>query len=754
MTSPSDTDLLNIFWVEVGDYLQTLNNGLLQIETGAAENEAAVLGEMNRVAHSMKGAARAVGIGIIETIAHYLEEIFGAAINDRFPLTPNICDLLYDAIDLIQNVVNGVENPTEALASTLARLEQTIANHAPEARKPAKPALDSGRATIGTIELGETGTLLLRPAEDGVRVPVSKLDRLSGEISELLVTKMHGEERQRDIQRLQKLHHRWQREWRGVRTAYIRLARRLQNQTRDETAADLSALLDFLETNQHYLAEANRHIAQLAREVAQYNAQVGALVEQLQDDVGRMRLVPFESSLGGFQRMVRDLARDTGKNIYLDLVGSTVELDKTTLDALREPIMHLLRNAVDHGIEPAAERARQGKPETGRIQLAVEQRGKEIVVRVSDDGRGLDAERIGRAAQAAGLIGAPDAGSLSEEEVFNLIYHPGLTTSESVTRLSGRGMGLDIVRTRVESLRGRVSVQSAPGQGTTFSLSVPLVLSRLSCVVLQVGDQDFAVPSARVSRMLKIRRDQVFTAEGRDMVQIHGQPMPVLSLHALLGFPPAAPSDEITLLVLTADERQIAFQIDALQSEQELVLKPLGREVENIRYVSGAALLGSGEVIIVLDANDLIRSTPVSTLAVAPPAANNKDTPAPAAPPARQRVLIVDDSITTRTLEKHILETAGFEVSVAIDGVEAWTILADRTFDIVIADVEMPNMDGLELTRRIKNDGHLRQLPVVLLTSLSKPEQREAGLRAGADAYLMKSQFDQAELLRVIQAVM
>ncbi len=753
MTTPSDADLLNIFWVEVGDYLQTLNNGLLQIETGAAENETAVLREMNRVAHSMKGAARAVGISVIETIAHYLEAIFAAALNDRLALTPNLCDLLYDSIDLIQNVVNGVENPTEILAAALARLEQTVAVRAPETRQhTARPAANP-RRTASTIELAETGTLLLRPAEEGVRVPVSKLDRLSGEISELLVTKMHGEERQRDLQRLQRLHHRWQREWRSVRTAYIRLARRLQNQARDENAADLAALLEFLETNQHYLTETNRHIAQLARDVAQYNAQVGALVEQLQDDVGRMRLVPFESILGGFQRMVRDLARDVGKSIYLDLVGSTVELDKTTLDALREPIMHLLRNAVDHGIEPSPERARLGKPETGRIQLAVEQRGKEIVVRVSDDGRGLDAEKISRAAQAAGLVSTQESVVLSEEEIHSLIYQPGLTTSENVTRLSGRGMGLDIVRTRVESLRGRVSVQSVPGQGTTFTLSVPLVLSRLSCVVLQVGDQNFAVPSARVSRMLKIRRDQVFTAEGRDMVQIHGQPMPILSLHALLGIAPAAPTgDEITLLVLAADERQIAFQIDALHSEQELVLKPLGREVENAHYISGAALLGSGDVIIVLDANDLIRSTP----AAAPvfPHAADPDDPAPNAPPRRRRVLIVDDSITTRTLEKHILETAGFDVSVAIDGVEAWTMLAESAFDVVIADVEMPNMDGLELTRRIKNDGHLGQLPVILLTSLSRPEQREAGLKAGADAYVMKSQFDQAELLRIIQAVM
>lgn len=768
MNNSADAELLNIFWVEVGDYLQTLNNGLLQIETSAAGDQNGVLREMNRVAHSMKGAARAVGINVIETIAHYMEEIFADAQTGKLQLSPALCDLLYDGMDLIQNVVNGEENTTETLAAVLARLEQTIA--APEPTKdtkelpreepapPPPPPLDgkpkaAKRATTGTMEVGETGTLLLRPAEDGVRVPVSKLDRLNGEISELLVTKMHGEERHRDILRLQKLNHRWQRDWRGVRTAYIRLARRLQNHGDDENSADLTSLFKFLETNQRYLVDANRQLAQLSRDMAQYNSQIGMLIEQLQDDVARMRLVPFESGLAGFQRMVRDLARDTNKNIFLDIAGAAVELDKTTLDALKEPIMHLLRNAVDHGIEPAAEREKLGKSPTGRIQLTIEQRGKEIVVRVSDDGRGLDAVKIGRAAYEAGLVSVQELAGLSEEEVYNFIFHPGLSTNDEVTRLSGRGMGMDIVRTRVESLRGRVGVHSATGIGTEFSLSVPLSLTRMSCILLRLADQDFAVPSTRVSRMLQIKRDQIFTAEGRDMVQIQEQPMPLISLRALLGLPPSETGDEeITLLVLTAGERSIAFEVDALFSEQELVLKPLGREIEQARYISGAALLGTGDVIIVLDANDLIRGATGSNLPSARRVFSDNGDKAEAIPD-RLRVLVVDDSITTRTLEKHILETAGFDVSVAIDGLEAWNMLGELVFDVVIADVEMPNMNGLELTRRIKEAGHTQHLPVVLLTSLGKPEQREAGLKAGADAYLVKSQFDQGELLRVIQAV-
>jgi two-component system chemotaxis sensor kinase CheA len=268
-------------------------------------------------------------------------------------------------------------------------------------------------------------------------------------------------------------------------------------------------------------------------------------------------------------------------------------------------------------------------------------------------------------------------------------------------------------------------------------------------VLLRVGGQDFAVPSASISRMLKLKRDEVFTAEGREMVMIGDQPMPLIPLHAVLTLPPPpeAPA-ELTLLVLAAGERAVAFEVDRLFSEQELVLKPLGHEITEAPFVSGAALLGTGDVIIVLDANDLIRSS-ITPLRVVP---RQPEAPAPQTE-RRLRVLVADDSITTRTLEKHVLETAGFDVRVAVDGQEAWTMLGELSFDVVVADVEMPNMTGLELTRRIKETPQTKNLPVILLTSLAKPEHREAGLKAGADAYLVKSRFDQNELLRMIRTL-
>ncbi|MBZ0280884.1 MAG: hybrid sensor histidine kinase/response regulator [Anaerolineae bacterium] len=751
MTDSSDADLLNIFWVEVGDYLQTLNNALLHIEAATGTGDPELLREVNRIAHSMKGAAHAVGINVIETIAYYMEEIFESALNGRVELTPTVCDLIYDGIDLIQNVVNGVENPTETLATVLARLEQTVAGtqtSKPPPSEKKKKHTTATRTVQMTQEVGESNTMQLRPVEDSVRVAVSRLDRLMGELSELLVARMHSEERQRDFQQLHRLNHKWQREWRAVRTAYIRLARRVQNDP-EGVPDDIQSLFNFLEANERHLIDTNRELARIVREMAQYNSQMAMLTEQMQDDIGGMRLVPFDSVVSGFQRLVRDMARDTDKNVYLNMVGAGVEMDKAALDSLKEPIMHLLRNAVDHGIETRSERERLGKAAAGRVEVLVEQRGKEILVKVSDDGRGLDAFRLGRAAVHAGLMTSQEASNLVAEDAYSLIFHPGLTTRDEVTSLSGRGMGMDIVRTRVESLRGRVTVTSTPHKGTTVTLRIPLLLTRLSCILLRVSGQDFAVPSVNVWRMLALRREDLFTAEGRDMVMVNERPLPVIPIDSVLGLP-ALPDkgDFITLLVLAVGDRAIAFQVDALYSEQELVLKQLGSEIVEAPYISGAALLGTGDVVIVLNANDLIRGAGGARPLIARPVQTEE-----AQVERKLRVLIVDDSITTRTLEKHILETAGFEVSVAVNGVEAWEKLSEITVDVVVADVEMPKMNGLELTRRIREHVTLGRLPIILLTSLSKPEQREAGLKAGADAYLVKSRFDQDELLRLIQAV-
>ena len=733
-----DSDLLAIFWEEANEHLTTLNDVLLKLEMAEATEADSqhLLKELNRVAHSLKGAARAVGLTRIETVAHYMEEVFQAVMNQTLMLSPTIADTIYDGIDLIQTIADGADPQPDVLTRVITKLEQAIVRGvapAPPQVTTRPPDADDVPAD-GPPEPGR--------GDESVRVTVARLDRLMAQITELSVSRMHDAEQLKRIHRLRATLNDWQKDWRDVRTAYIRLARRMQ-----DMPDDLLTLLNFLEHNQRQLSQTNRMVSALQHDVAQENLRMNSLVDQIEDEVDRMRLVPFTSLIALLQRMVRDLARDLEKSVYLEVTGGDVAVDKAVLDELLDPMMHILRNAVDHGIEAAEDRRTQGKPATGKIQIQIEQRGGEIIIQVRDDGRGIDADAVRRSAVKRGLIDPATAAALSDEDVRTYIFYTGLTTSEQVTTVSGRGLGMDIVRDRVEGLRGRVSVSSVVGQGTTLTLNVPVSLTRIRCVVLKLGTARYAVPSSTVVRLADVAPDDVFTAEGQKVIALDDEVIPLVELAQVLDVPAnATDADLHPLVVLQATDRIVGFQIDGLETELELILKPFGPEIAGARYLSGAALMGAGDVIVVLDVNDLVRG---ATGMTRPPRREVQTAPIA----GRLRVLVVDDSITTRTLEKNILETAGFQVTTAVDGVEGFSRLSEEWFDLVITDVEMPQMDGLELCRRIKADEALRTLPVILLTSLSKPEQREAGLKAGADAYLVKSNFDQDELLETIQAV-
>jgi two-component system chemotaxis sensor kinase CheA len=791
-----NTELIQIFWTEVCEYIEHMNAMIMTLEMSTPDVDAGNfvenLRELNRLAHSMKGAARSVGIGEVEQLGFHMEEIFDASLKRGLALTPEICDLLYDALDLVQQRADGEDVPPDALEEVIGNLEGVIKNadlpgtdvvhidepaETQEALPPTNgnhhpsdefPMVTTGNgaalaltpeppSTEETIEVPTTQPTtalpqLLRPTEETVRVAVEKLDKLMAQSSELLVTRLQSEERRHNISDLRRRYGKWAREWRSVRAAYIRLARRLQDESASE---DLRLLFDFLETNQRYLQETNREINALSGAVAGDAMRLSTLTDELQNSISSLRLVPFESILGNIQRVLRDAARETGKEVHLDVIGGQTEIDKTVLESLKNPIMHLIRNAVDHGIEPAAERQQIGKPDNGWIYLTVETRGSEIIVYIGDDGRGIDVERVRESAVANGIITETAAAALSDDEARALIFRPGLTTRDEVTPISGRGVGMDVVRTRVEGLRGRVSVMSEMGRGTTFVLSVPVSLTRIRSVLLTVGGEQYAVPALSVQRMERLPLDAAYTAEGRTVVNIGEHTYPLVALGPMLGAPPRQGKKTVLrVVVLTVGDRQVAFEVDDLTSERELVLKPLGPELENTRYVSGAALLGGGDVIIVLDANDLVRAATGTDMPELVDGEDPIDAAMPDATLVRLRVLIADDSITTRTLEKNILETAGCDVRVAFDGVQAWEQLAEHDFDVVVSDVEMPRMNGFELTERIRSSPAHRHLPVILLTSLNKPEHKEAGLNAGADAYLIKSRFDQDELLRTIQSVL
>lgn len=761
-------NILSIFWVEAAEYLESLNQILLLLEVAQpGDDQNANLREVSRIAHSLKGAARAVGQTTIESLSHQMETVFDAALAGQLALEPEVCDALYDSLDVIQGISSEREIDPEVVAQVLEQLTKFAAAQYDSSsnNRPASPAPVAEQEVPPHPTTRKTQTALIAPSpihttddlapahhgEDTVRVRISKLDELMGQTGELLVAKMHSDQCRQDIRALLQQHIRWQQAWRQVRTAYFRAMRHLPHRS-TEQSDDLADLLGFLEVTQQYMSQSRRELSNLNQALTQDSLHLSSLADELQSDIAATRMLPFETILSTFQRMVRDLARETGKEVELVIEGADVEVDKHVLESLKDPLLHTFRNAVDHGIESPEVREAAGKPAKGTVRLTITQRGSNIQVSVSDDGGGIDPEAVRDKAIDKGVITVVEANAMTQNELAALIFMPRFSTAAEITTVSGRGVGLDVVQQRIEALRGRIWLENTPGAGSTFHLVVPVSLTRLHCLLARAGDEIYAIPLNSVVRIVNLAGAEHFTIEDRPMIKVLDRPTPLVYLADVLDRPGsrAAPNAETPVLILQATERAVALIIDELLSEQELVLKPLGPELSRVRNVAGAAILGTGQVVMILNANDLIKSVrrrPARRIAEDAgqdaPVERDRDRPA--------RILVVDDSITTRALEKNILETAGFYVRTVTDGTEAIQALLEDSYDLLVSDVEMPNMDGFELTRQVKSDARWKHMPVVLVTSLDSPTDRERGLQAGADAYLVKPRFDQDELLQMIE---
>jgi two-component system chemotaxis sensor kinase CheA len=482
-------------------------------------------------------------------------------------------------------------------------------------------------------------------------------------------------------------------------------------------------------------------LGQLARALTQDRLTLQQAAGGMDELVRRARTLPFAEACAGLERTARDVARGAGKRVRLEVHGGTLELDRSLLQGLREPLLHLVRNAVAHGVETPGARREAGKEEEGRVSLSAHLHGGRVRVTVEDDGRGLDFEAIRREARARGFEPPED-----DARAARFIFLQGLSTARHVTAVSGRGVGLDVVRAQVESLRGTVDVTSQPGLGTRFVLDVPLTLSTLRVLLVKAGGQTFAVEGASVGRLLRLAPTEVREVEGRQVWVAEDALVPLASLGTVLGLPPAPPRPRPAAIVLTAGPARIVLVVDEVLAEQEVLIRGLGARIRSARHVSGAAVLPDGHLALLLNAASLVRAAegrPTSALF-----------PTAAAKRVRKRVVLADDSLTTRTLELSILEAAGFDVEPCADGAEAWERLQRLGADALVSDVEMPRMNGFALTEAVRASPRFARLPVVLVTARASPEDKQRGLEAGANAYLVKSAFDQTNLLEALRRLL
>lgn len=758
-----DDDLLrqlrDTFKLEAAEHLQAMNRVLLALEENPPDDERApLMQEIFREAHSLKGAAGAADLPEVEAMAHQLENVFSAAKNGKITLSRDRCDVLYAGIDAVSVIVDaalagkshGLDLP--GLYDRLAAVEQgraTADTHAAES--PREQIVRAAELPPSTAAEPKKPATLNPAAEETIRVATSKIDALMAQSGELLVAGLKIDQRLNEVEKLSHALEEWNREWRQAKTTSSDLLRPGQH-------AALRPGVTSLDGSHEKLRELSLRVNELRRGFARDALQLSRLTQDLGEGVMKVRMLPVSTVFDAFPRLVRDVARERNKEVELKMEGAETELDRKVLEQVKDPLIHLLRNGVDHGIEPPEDRVKVGKPRHGTITVRTFQKGNNIVIQVADDGGGIDCAKVKQAALKNALMSANELQALSDDETLRLIFVPGLSTRATITDISGRGVGMDVVRKNVDALQGQVEVESTLGEGTTITLTLPLTLATTQELLVQVGDQIYGIPISAVERIQRVGLNEIGNVCGKPAIVVGDEPVSLARLSQVLELPnaepPAGVKEKIPVVVLGTSKRRIGFIVDAVIGQQETVVKGLGKQLARVRNVTGATILGSGRVILMLNPADLLkaargidlasRNTPVPSRGKG----TRNDSPAKAKP---AKILVVDDSLSTRSLEKNILETAGYSVVVAADGLEALNILrSNGGCDLVISDILMPNLDGLALTSTIRQDVNLKKIPVVLVTLLESRADKERGIEVGADAYLVKSDFDQTALLETV----
>ncbi|WP_044873717.1 hybrid sensor histidine kinase/response regulator [Pseudomonas sp. LFM046] len=742
-----DASLLELFRLEAEAQTQVLNAGLLVLErnpTQADQLEACM-----RAAHSLKGAARIVDLEAGVRVAHVMEDLLEAARQGRVLLQPDNIDALLQGSDLLLRVGsdgNWADNDgREAIEALIARLQGGPAAVPPPVLAPQSSVPVAPTAPVAEpprhepvprepeASPGENGA----EARDRVlRVSAERLDHLLDISSKSLV----------EFQRIKPLN-----------AALHRLKRVQASASRALDVARESVLDGSLDPQaQAMLGEARQLLGECQQMLAGYMAdfdefgwQGGQRAQLLYDAALASRMRPFADVLAGQARMVRDLGRSLGKPVRLDVSGENTQVDRDVLERLEAPLTHLLRNAVDHGIESPQVRQRLGKPEEGVIRLHVRHHAGMLLLELADDGAGVDLERLRDAVVARGFAGPDTAQRMTEDELLAFLFLPGFSMRDKVTEVSGRGVGLDAVQHMMRQLRGGVRMEQRCGQGATFHLEVPLTLSVVRSLVVEVGGEAYAFPLAHIERMTRVQHEDIVQLEGRQHFWHEGRHVGLVSASQLLQCAEGK-RDETGIPVVLISERDTSYgvAVERFIGERTLVVMPLDPRLGKVQDLSAGALLDDGRPVLILDVEDLLRS--VGKLLGSGRLERVDRSSRQGAGAQRKRVLVVDDSLTVRELERKLLTSRGYEVAVAVDGMDGWNALRSEQFDLLITDIDMPRMDGIELVTLVRRDNRLQSLPVMVVSYKDREEDRRRGLDAGADYYLAKASFHDEALLDAV----
>jgi two-component system sensor histidine kinase and response regulator WspE len=754
----SGFSLIDLFRSEADGQLAALSEGLMAVERG--ESTPGLLESLMRAAHSLKGAARIVGLDAAVVVAHAMEDSFVLAQRGELPLGSPHVDVLLQAVDLLAAIAQLSEADAPAwqldhqpqIEATVARLQAlpTLAEPEPveiptetipEVILPPEPELKS-EPVIEAVAVSQAPAAANEPPSRVIRVAAESLSRLMGLAGESLV---QARRLRPFVDGLMTV--------RSRQAALIEALQALGDGSRENAASPtVSTSAAFGESLLMARADALRCLEALTSEIEafeEYARHGEDLASRLHHEVLASRMRPMAEGARGFPRMVREVARELGKQVRFEVRGETTGVDRDILEKLEAPLNHLVRNALDHALEPPDERKALGKDPTGVIRLEARHSAGMLQITLADDGRGVDVERIRVKVVARGLASEEMARRMTEAELLEFLFLPGFSTKEAVTEISGRGVGLDVVQEMARSVGGMVRVTSRPGKGTRFTLQLPITMSVARALIVKIAGEPYAFPLNRIDRIARVARDEVRRLEGRPHFLLDGQLVGLIDAVTVFDLgDPSAVGDPLAVVVVSDRSHRFGLVVDDFLGERDLEVRPLDPRLGKPPDVNSASVLEDGWPVLIVDVEDLVRSIDnrlggrrLKSLAQAVEARVRR---------ASKRILVVDDSITVRELERQLLEGRGYAVDVAVDGVDGWNAIRSGDYHLVISDVDMPRMDGIELVRSIKGDARLKSTPVVIVSYKDREEDRMRGLDAGADGYLTKSSFHDRTFLDAV----
>ncbi|MCK9591545.1 MAG: response regulator [Methanoregula sp.] len=784
--------LLVTFREEADEYLVVITQGLIELEKAGPDAAPDLVEQVYRKVHSLKGAARAVQLKEIGLICQNLENVFSSIKQGIFFPDEVAYDIFHRTLKVIKSLLSGKENPdlssTEIIQAiqdltgvkkwtgvdncpntdTLPHLLSSHPSHihipdresAAGRKRLAKKILANVSApsdvlvqsdNLSGISPTSEKSVSRIDADSTVRIAASRLDRLIAGSDDLLTTRLFITQRSHELEELMTRVSLWRWNQALVSSDLHRIRKYTlgthQSPLPPDIVLPLQRVAEFIKIDHEFVTYLQYALSAHIRATERDSAAIEASTSGISDIIHDAVLQPVSAFFMPFSGFVREYSREMGKMVDLVIESGEIEMDRRILSALKDPLLHLINNCIDHGIEYPDIRTSRKKPTRGIIRIRIiPLSGSMVGIEVSDDGNGIDCRAIRKAAVRFGLITQRDADKLTDDEAIWLIFRSGLSINPSVTEISGRGLGLAIVEETITRLGGNISVFSTLGTGTTITLWMPIRLATLRGVVVRSGNQSYVIPMKQVSQVIRVRADAITSINNRAVITVQEETIGVIPLASALGIPGSRIRDEgtghIPVIILAIGAGKIACVVDQVIRVQEIVVRPLGSQLRRVKRITGAVILGDGTVALVIDPLELIQDAlgaerPASVL--------------PVFPKKSYRVLVVEDSVTSRTLLQEILERQGCEVMTAIDGIEAFAMFKEHEFDMVVSDVDMPRMSGFTLTEKIRSDSRLSKIPVVLVTSLGSPEDETHGYAVGADAYVIKSDFEKGEFLRMIR---